>query len=305
MYFTELPDHSRPGFDEGLHFSKFKKYNVIFNAESNNGHCDSHVGCLSLKIVLAGEEWYGVGSRQVAVRPNQFLVLNDDQTYSCRIANSKPARVQSVFFKKEFAALVFQDTINSENHSLDHPFDPGAKMPEFFQTLRSIGPELQMQMTQLITALDRNGYDNCMVDEHLVFLLRYLIGIQQTDLRRVNDVNALKSNTRTEIYKRLCIASDILHSSFMDNPDLNLLSSMSCLSVPQLIRQFKCVFNTTPHQYLNQLKLKHAAELLRSTDNPIQQITWQCGFEDMSAFCRSFKAVYRVQPTAFRKQAGL
>src|SRR6478736_5764344 len=68
MYFTSLPDHSNPLFDEQLHFSRFKKQNIIFNAPSKESHCDNHVGCLSFKTLLnGGEEWYGVNNRQLAV----------------------------------------------------------------------------------------------------------------------------------------------------------------------------------------------------------------------------------------------
>src|ERR1022692_2191701 len=102
MYFTSLPDHSKPGFDEQSHFGQFKKHNIIFNALSTYSNCDKHVGCLSFKTVLSGEEWYGIGNHRLAVRPGQFLVLNDEQTYSCRIEKGDEARVFSGFFKKEF-----------------------------------------------------------------------------------------------------------------------------------------------------------------------------------------------------------
>ena len=300
MYFTQLPDHKKPGFDEGLHFAKFRKHNIIFNASGTDSHCDRHVGCLSFKTVLNGEEWYGVDNRQLAVRPRQFLVLNDDQPYSCRINAGENTRTVSVFFKKEFAAAVFHDALHNEEKLLDDPCNTGENAPEFFQTLHPIDPRLQRELTNLIASLDNYGYNSCMVDEQLVSLLRYLIGAQRTELSRAENVNALKSNTRTEIYRRLCIARDILHSSYMDNPDLNTIGKTACLSVPQLVRQFKAAFHTTPHQYLNRVKLEHAADLLRSTENPVQQITWMCGFEDVSAFCRAFKAAYGIQPSRFR-----
>jgi len=303
MYFTSLPDHTRPGFDEALHFSKFRKHNIIFNAFSSNSRCDDHVGCLSFKTILTGEEWYGINNYRLAVRPGQFLILNDEQNYSCRIDNGEKAKVLSVFFKKEFARAVFQDTLHSEETLLDNPFNKDGKMPEFFQTLNDITPALQQQLVTLITALDKQGFSDTMVDEHLVFLLRHLIHTQQAASKHTNNVNALKANSRTEIYKRICIARDILHSSYMDNPDLPALSALACLSVPQLVRQFKAVFHTTPHQYLTRIKLERAAELLKHTDKPVHEITWLCGFENVSAFCRAFKSAFGVQPINFRKTA--
>ncbi|WP_448633871.1 helix-turn-helix domain-containing protein [Pedobacter panaciterrae] len=104
-----------------------------------------------------------------------------------------------------------------------------------------------------------------------------------------------------EIYKRLCIAKDFLHSTFMEKHDLDTLSSNACLSVPQLVRQFKSVFKTTPYQYLIQIRLDRAVELLKNSNKPVHEITWQCGFENVSAFCRAFKSAYGTQPLIFRK----
>jgi AraC family transcriptional regulator len=303
MYFTSLPDHTKPGFDEQLHFSRFKKQNIIFNALSSYSHCDDHVGCLSFKTMFSGEEWYGINNRQIAVRRGQFLMLNDDQNYSCHIDTHEKVRCLSVFFKKEFASSVFQDTIYGERTLLDDPFRNDNNTLEFFQNLNQIGPELQEQLSGLIAALDTSGYDSTMVDEHLVFLLRHLIQTQKLEAKRAGKVNALKAGTRAEIYKRLCIAKDVLHSSFMDNPDLNVISSTACLSVSQLLIQFKAVFQTTPYQYLSRLKLEHAAQLLKLTDKPVHEITWLCGFENVSAFCRAFKSAHGVQPLNFRKCA--
>lgn len=300
MYFTSLPDHSRPGFDEELHFSMFKKHNIIFNAESSYSSCDKHVGCLSFKTILSGEEWYGINNHQLAVRPGQFLILNDEQEYSCYMGAGEKIKNLSIFFKKEFAASVFHDAVNREESLLDTPFDHVQKTPEFFQTLQQINPELQLQLNILLSNLALQGYQSDMADEHLVFLLRYLVKTHQSDTAHAQNVAALKRGTKMEVYRRLCMAKDILHSSYMDSVDLDAVSKLSCLSVPQLVRQFKSVFNTTPHQYLIKIRLQRATELLKATAKPIHEITWLCGFENVSAFSRAFRIAYGVQPTLYR-----
>ena len=303
MYFTSLPDHAKPGFDEQLHFSRFKKHNIIFNALSSYSHCDNHVGCLSFKTVLSGEEWYGINNRSIAVRPGQFLMLNDDQNYSCHMDTGEKVRCLSIFFKKEFASSVFHDTLHGAEILLDDPFNQDKNTLEFFQNLNHIDPELQLQLSGLIASLESEGYANVLMDERLVFLLRHLIQTHKAETKHAGKVNALKASTQKEVYKRLCIAKDVLHSSYIDNPDLNTLSSIACLSVSQLVIQFKAVFQVTPHQYLSRLKLERAAELLKLTNKPVHEITWLCGFENISAFCRAFKSAHGVQPLSFRKCA--
>ena len=214
MYFTRLPDHTDPDFDESRHFSRFQKHNIIFNAVSSNSHCDDHVGCLSIKTVFTGEEWYGIDHRQLAVRPGQFLLLNNDQHYSCRICDSEEVRCLSVFFKTTFASDLWFDALHKEETLLEQPFDTSDTVPEFFQTLYNSTPSLQRQLSALVRALDKNGHDEAMTDERLIFLLHYLIRLHKSETRRADKAGALKASTRREIYKRLCIAKDLLQGNF-------------------------------------------------------------------------------------------
>ena len=300
MYFTALPDHNAPGFDEQVHFRRFSQQNMIFNAFSPESRCDKHVGCLSLKTVLSGEEWYIVDGRRLAVRPGQFLILNDDQIYSSRVHKGEGARVLSVFFQKEFAASVFHDTIRPEERLLDDPSGQYDKTPGFFQTLQAIEPGLAKSLSSLITRLDTYGDDPNRTDEELVFLLQYLVRTYRSDNRLLRQVHAVKPGTKKEIYRRLCIAKDILHSSYQEPLDLLELSTRACLSTPQLIRQFKSVFGRTPYQYLIDIRLRQAAGLLEQTSDHVSEITWRCGFNDPSAFGRAFKVAYGISPQQFR-----
>jgi len=305
MYLTSLPDHSDPGFDEQLHFSRFQQHNMVFNAISSKSWCPRHVGCLSIKTVSSGEEWYGIDGRRLAVRPGQFLILNNDQEYSCQIDTTEKVRVFSVFFKKDFASSILHDALSGEERSLEAPSLSG-NTPEFFQTLTDIDPQLEQHLARLTIALDRHGYEPAMMDERLIFLLRHLIRIHTSAMHQASQVNAVRFPTRTEIYRRLCIARDFMHSSFMEPSELSAIGQAACLSVPQLVRQFKAVFHRTPHQYLTGVRLAHAARLLKHSFLSVQEITCSCGFENTSAFCRVFKAQYGVSPLHFRKarQAG-
>lgn len=302
MYFTRLPDHTEPGFDEAQHFSLFKKHNIIFHAESRRSYCDDHVGCLSIKTVLSGEEIYGVEGRQLPVRRGQFLILNNEQRYSCRISSGEKARTLSVFFKKAFAASVLFDSLHSEAFLLDNTDGGDGDVPEFFQTLRPVTPEMSRQFSGLVQLLEKEGDHEAMTDEYLVWMLRSLICIHRSDVKRAGLVKAVKAATRKEIYKRLCIARDVLHAAHGENIDLKKIGAAAGLSVPQLVRQFKSVFHTTPYRYLTDIRLQQAADLLRRTEHPVQDIAWTCGFENAAAFSRAFKTLYGVQPTAFRAE---
>lgn len=301
MYFTAHPDHSDPQFNEEKHFSAFRQHNVIFNAKVKQSSCDDHAGFLSIKTSFEGEEWYRINGVPYAVRKDTFLVLNEDQNYSCSIASDKPVHSFSLFFKPRFAGNVLRGIMESEHALLDEPFKQGSKV-ELFQKLYPTDPLLQQQIAYLIRRLNTEGYSTTGADEVLSQILRQVIVLNNQEDKQVRHIKGIKYSTRQEIYRRVCIVRDVLHSCFAENINLELISRYACLSLPQLIRQFKAVYGITPHQYLTAVRMEHAATLLRNSPVSIIDITAACGLQDSSAFCRLFRTHYGTSPETFRRK---
>ena len=72
-------------------------------------------------------------------------------------------------------------------------------------------------------------------------------------------------------------------------------------------RMFKKHLNTTPSQFVNDLRLDYASELLLHTDHPVTEIGYEVGFDNLSYFYRLFKARTGCAPNQFRRrnQRGL
>lgn len=77
------------------------------------------------------------------------------------------------------------------------------------------------------------------------------------------------------------------------------LAKIAGVSVAQLERQFKRVFQATPQQLLTKLRIEEAMRLLHGDSN-IAEIGQACGFSDQSAFSRQFKAVVGMPPKDYR-----
>lgn len=73
------------------------------------------------------------------------------------------------------------------------------------------------------------------------------------------------------------------------------------LSAFHFLRVFASVFGVTPHQYVVAARLRRAATLLSSTDDPITSIAYAVGFNDLSNFVRTFRAAAGVTPRVFRR----
>jgi AraC-like DNA-binding protein len=74
------------------------------------------------------------------------------------------------------------------------------------------------------------------------------------------------------------------------------------LSESQLRVLFKKALSTSPMDYLRDVRLKKAKELLILTDEPVSLIAKDCGFEEISYFSRMFRKKERISPKEYRRK---
>jgi AraC family L-rhamnose operon regulatory protein RhaS len=102
----------------------------------------------------------------------------------------------------------------------------------------------------------------------------------------------------------LARALSFIEQHFHD-PELRAtdIANKSFLSTRQLERLFHQFFNTTPGQYLNDMRISRAKELLASEISlNINQVAQQCGFNDSNYFSRVFRKQTSLSPREYRKQ---
>lgn len=66
---------------------------------------------------------------------------------------------------------------------------------------------------------------------------------------------------------------------------------------------FRELFKTSPYQYLIQLRLEQAKSLLEETDLTINEIADSVGFKSYNGFSTTFKRLFKLSPTHYRKLA--
>lgn len=67
-------------------------------------------------------------------------------------------------------------------------------------------------------------------------------------------------------------------------------------------RSLKKYCNVTTAEYINELRLNYASNLLLHTNTPILEICFDCGFQSVSYFYKVFKKKYGISPKEFKKQ---
>ena len=94
----------------------------------------------------------------------------------------------------------------------------------------------------------------------------------------------------------------VLSDPHLKESDVKALARYTPYSYPRLAPLFKNLTGRTLVEYLTEIKMKRAQDLLKTTDSPITQIALDLNYESLSHFIRTFKRIYGVTPSAFRKE---
>lgn len=88
---------------------------------------------------------------------------------------------------------------------------------------------------------------------------------------------------------------------YMDDADLDIekFSEEMGVSRMQLYRKFEALTNMTVKEFIRNIRLKRAAQLLEQEKITISEVAWAVGFRDLSYFRKCFKEEYGVTPTDY------
>lgn len=93
---------------------------------------------------------------------------------------------------------------------------------------------------------------------------------------------------------------DWMHNQFHTPLTLDHIATRFGMSVRSLNRRFRHATGRSPMQYLQQIRLDNAKELLRSTNLSVAEVAFACGYTDNSYFAAQFRRSISLSPRAYR-----
>lgn len=100
---------------------------------------------------------------------------------------------------------------------------------------------------------------------------------------------------------RLQTVLEYIDYRFMEQITLRELCDLISVSPQHLCRMFKTEVGMRPTEYMNGVRLRKAAEMLRGTGETVDMIAYRCGFLNSNYFCKCFRAMFHMTPTEYRK----
>lgn len=133
----------------------------------------------------------------------------------------------------------------------------------------------------------------CYLQETLLLLMQFYEAINHKALISDNrsDRNDLLSEILAYMNKRITeplTIEEICHEFYISRSSLQAL--------------FKTHLNTSPKNYLLNIKLQKSKELIRDNQYTISEIAYRLGFSSIHYFSRLFKKYFNITPSAYARK---
>lgn len=103
------------------------------------------------------------------------------------------------------------------------------------------------------------------------------------------------------VSQRIQVIKEYIDSHYHESIRMEVLAQMVNMTPNALSRFFKQRTNRSISDYVNEVRIGHAALLLVESALTVVEISYKCGFNTISNFNRTFKVVKGVTPTEFRE----
>jgi len=206
-----------------------------------------------------------------------------------------------LFFHSRLPDLVMFSLQYGGEVLLEKPFD---SLPYDFSFLERVHVDQELHATIVsLIELGAMGSSFAWLQADMIVrrLFENLLLKNQDAQKRSMNIQALKASTRLEIFKRISAARDWMEASYKENITLEDIACIASMNSQHFLRMFKQVYNITPHQYIIDLKLKKAKQLLENNNMTINDVCQTIGFESGFSFSVLFKKRFGMPPSQFRK----
>ena len=252
-----------------------------------------------LRYIIDGSAEFVVDGETVIVRKGQVSYIPEGCWLSCKALEDTFA-----FYSIRFTRSVFYEGANFLREYYNFPLvmDVGEGIEPYFSDIyKWVRTDKKSKSFHVRGALDT--------------LIASLIDILNSD--EPDDVTAeingleynleqirkrvKKSTVQTDPRIHTVIDDIMLHPTEEDNSDK--LSSMAVVAETTFRRLFKEATGKTATEFIRQVRLTTAARLLLVSNDPVNCIAHDVGFEDANHFTRVFRQAFGMTPGRYRKMS--
>ncbi len=235
---------------------------------------------------------YILNDRSIRISDGSFYFLNASDELEMRF--DQPLQTLLILFEENFVKDSFRALNRSDRDLLE---DPNEESTE--QRIPAVPFSMSKSILNYIETLLFQTNDQAEFDDQLFLLLAEVASLSKDAGSTLKKFEVAKKSTQEELYRRIFRAKEFMHDQIGDGLTLDQIANEVGMNKFHLLSNFKKMFNTTPHQYLTELRLQKALELLKMKKHSVSHVCFSLGFESVGSFSNLFKRRFNVRPSDF------
>jgi len=242
--------------------------------------CPPHIPGPGILTMLAGSGRYGINREVSTLDSNHFLLINQDSLLTVDLPHPD-VQPLLLFFRAEMV----RDALTRQQADLCWL----ERVQQRLEWLAQLGNSCSS-----FSALRADA----MVRDILQEFIREAVAADRVSER----LPVTRRSTRIELYKRLSAAREWILANYPAAISLEAMSESAMMNPQHFLRMFRDCYGITPHQFVIDVRLTVARQLLTETKQPVSAICRQTGFESFSSFSGLFRRRFGSSPSAYRKK---
>lgn len=262
--------------------------------------CPEHFTALGIVAMLKGKGQFKINDETVTLDENAFLIVNRGSKLSFVLQGSE--NIPVLLYFNTILCDLLTGSLFYRNVSVDAEREIEAYDFSLLEHLHFQHATLKNHLPWLINlGSSCSSFHALKADMLLRNLLDNIIAENYAAVTVSKNLDVVKQSTRKTLYKRLTVARQWMEANCTAAFTVDHVADIAMLNTHHFLRLFKKAFRVTPHQYLIDLRMKLASDLLISTNSPVSAICQDVGFESLSSFSTLFKARCGNSPAQFRE----
>jgi AraC-like DNA-binding protein len=241
---------------------------------------------LELILITEGKGTAFIGNYVGSFKTGDIFFLGANLPHTFQKAHRKLITSAVVVqFREDFWGNTFMEL--PESNSVRRLFSIATKG---IRVNNSIKKDIAQKLTALQTAKDIN---------RIVLLcqcLGIIAGAGKLETVSTQEAKALQPKQQ----ERIDSIFKYTIKNFQQAISLSTVAALCNMSVPAFCNYFKKSTKKTYFDFLTEVRIGHACQLLMETGKTIMEVAFNSGFNNMAHFNRQFKRIKKITPSVFR-----
>jgi AraC family L-rhamnose operon transcriptional activator RhaR/AraC family L-rhamnose operon regulatory protein RhaS len=264
---------------------------VQYGYHDTNMFLHKHADFYELTIILSGSATHIVNNEKYMIRKGDIFVVGRDLIHG--FENPTNFKICNIMYKPEIVLNTTHDIQESAGFHALFVLEPYLSRDFHFTNHLQLPVNIFETVNQLISSLVHEYQNQHNGRTTMLYSLFWNLVVLLSRAYQVED-------KPKDSLLNIAVPLAYINKNYRNPINVEALAEQAHMSVRNFSRVFHKAYGISPINYVIQLRIQHAYELLLDPDISISEIAYLCGFQDSNYFTRQFKHASGFTPREYR-----